>query len=124
MGPSALTRVLLREFSAPRPKTNAGRGTGGTELRFWWNGELDRAYTLARLVRAPGKRQETKAEAMLPPFIIDQIRRREEEETRKQELEQPRLELPQDAYPPSRDRRPSEDRPDDEGQRGVLILEL
>ena len=62
---------------------------------------------------------------MLPPFIIDQIRRREEEESRKHELEQPRLELPLDIYPPpARDRRPSEDRPEDERDRGVLILEL
>jgi hypothetical protein len=63
---------------------------------------------------------------MLPPFIIDQIRRREEEESRKHELEQPRLELPEDVYPPPpRQRRPSEDRPDDdESRRGVLILEL
>jgi hypothetical protein len=61
---------------------------------------------------------------MLPPFIIDQIRRREEEESRKHELEQPRLELPEDIYPPPRERRPAEDRPDDESKRGVLILEL
>jgi hypothetical protein len=60
---------------------------------------------------------------MLPPFIIDQIRRREEE-TRKHELEQPRLELPDDAYPPAGERRPSEDRRDDDIERGVLILEL
>jgi len=60
---------------------------------------------------------------MLPPFIIDQIRRREEEELRKHELEQPRLELPDDVYPPARERRPSEDRPDDI-ERGVVILEL
>ena len=31
---------------------------------------------------------------MLPPFIIDQIRRREEEERRRSELDRPRLELP------------------------------
>lgn len=95
-----------------------------TKLRFWWNRELDQAYTLARLVRASGNRQETKAEAMLPPFIIDQIRRREEEESRKHELEQPRLELPEDAFPPARDRRPSEERRDDDTERGVVILEL
>jgi hypothetical protein len=65
-----------------------------------------------------------KADAMLPPFIIDQIRRREEEESR-HELEQPRLELPEEVYPPpARERRPSEDRRDDDIERGVLILEL
>jgi hypothetical protein len=31
---------------------------------------------------------------MLPPFIIDQIRRREEEEARRRDEDQPRLELP------------------------------
>jgi len=92
-------------------------------LPFWWNRELDQPYTLARLVRASGN-QDTKAEAMLPPFIIDQIRRREEEESRKHELEQPRLELPEDVYPPARERRPSEDRRDEDIERGVVILEL
>jgi len=59
---------------------------------------------------------------MLPPFIIDQIRRREEEEMRKHELEQPRLELPEDVYQPApaRERRPAED----DIERGVVILEL
>jgi hypothetical protein len=61
---------------------------------------------------------------MLPPFIIDQIRRREEEESRKHELEQPRLELPEDVYQPARERRPAEDRRDDDTERGVVILEL
>ena len=60
---------------------------------------------------------------MLPPFIIDQIRRREEEESRKHELEQPRLELPQDVYPPPQ-RRPGEERRDEDTERGVVILEL
>lgn len=59
---------------------------------------------------------------MLPPFIIEQIRRREEEEARKQN-EQPRLELPLTPRPPPgvgpRRREESED-----GQRGVIILEL
>jgi len=96
---------------------------GHAELRFWWNPELDRGYTLARLVRASGNKDE-KAEAMLPPFIIDQIRRREEEESRKHELEQPRLELPEDVYPPARDRRPGDERRDEETERGVVILEL
>jgi len=55
---------------------------------------------------------------MLPPFIIDQIRRREEEQRRKQELEQPRLELPEEVYEPARER------PDQDPERGVVILEL
>ncbi len=37
---------------------------------------------------------------MLPPFIIDQIRRREEDVQRRQELDRPRLELPIDVLSP------------------------
>ena len=58
---------------------------------------------------------------MLPPFIIEQIRRREEEERRR---DQPRLELPVDAYPP-RSQDPGMEEVDDEGpERGVVILDL
>jgi hypothetical protein len=57
---------------------------------------------------------------MLPPFIIEQIRRREEEERcRREQLDQPRLELPVDVYhpvPAREDREPAE--------RGVVILDL
>jgi hypothetical protein len=57
---------------------------------------------------------------MLPPFIIEQIRRREEEERcRREQLDQPRLELPVDDYrpvPAREDREPAE--------RGVVILDL
>ena len=49
---------------------------------------------------------------MLPPFIIEQIRRREEDERRQHE-QQPRLELPVDAFPPRAER-----------ERGVIILDL
>jgi hypothetical protein len=108
--------------ATPGERPKVGRPPGG--LRFWWKPELDRAYTLARLVRASGNHSGAKAEAMLPPFIIDQIRRREEEESSKHELEQPRLELPQDVYPPPRERRPADERRDDETERGIVILEL
>ena len=57
---------------------------------------------------------------MLPPFIIDQIRRREEEERRKVE-EQPRLDLPLDAYPTYPEIPREEDEPP---ARGVVILDL
>lgn len=58
---------------------------------------------------------------MLPPFIIDQIRRREEDERRRQELERPRLELPLDIYQPA----PENGVEDEEApQRGVIILDL
>ena len=54
---------------------------------------------------------------MLPPFIIEQIRRREEEEQKR--YEQPQLELP--VAPPRP--KPREEGPE-EGQRGVIIVEL
>ena len=58
---------------------------------------------------------------MLPPFIIDQIRRREEDVQRRQELDRPRLELPLDVYHPAPEPKPNED---DAGERGVVILDL
>ena len=66
---------------------------------------------------------------MLPPFIIDQIRKREEEERAERELEQPRLELPNpsDAARPGRSRSGAADyapESDDLPNRGVMILQL
>ncbi len=54
---------------------------------------------------------------MLPPFIIEQIRRREEQERVRDD--QPRLELP--LHPPASRRKPpaSED-----AERGVVVIEL
>lgn len=60
---------------------------------------------------------------MLPPFIIDQIRRREEAERRRIEREQPRVELPVDAYRPA-PRPQSEGEEPDDPERGVVILDL
>lgn len=57
---------------------------------------------------------------MLPPFIIDQIRRREEDERQKREQDQPRLELPLDIYQPARE--PASDDPGSES--GIIILDL
>ncbi|MCS6798644.1 MAG: hypothetical protein NZ898_08945 [Myxococcota bacterium] len=57
---------------------------------------------------------------MLPPFIIEQIRKREEEEARRREP-QPVLELPLPGPPP----RPDSSRYDDEEKdRGVVIIDL
>lgn len=57
---------------------------------------------------------------MLPPFIIEQIRRREEEE--RKQYEQPQLEIP--VVTPSHPA-PTKRRDDaDEGKRGVTIIEL
>ena len=60
---------------------------------------------------------------MLPPFIIDQIRRREEEERRRIERDRPRVELPVDAYRPAPQTQRDEEEPDDP-ERGVVILDL
>jgi hypothetical protein len=54
---------------------------------------------------------------MLPPFIIEQIRKREEEE--RAGYEQPRLELPLPT--PGVPRR---EKPEEEPSRGVVILDL
>jgi hypothetical protein len=51
---------------------------------------------------------------MLPPFIIDQIRRREEEEAPRP---QPRVELP---LPAPR----IADRPKEDDDRGVVVIDL
>jgi hypothetical protein len=59
---------------------------------------------------------------MLPPFIIDQIRRREEEERRRRGLDQPRVELPVDAFPPTPEK--PEAGEEDEPVRGVIIIDL
>lgn len=55
---------------------------------------------------------------MLPPFIIEQIRKREEEE--RANYEQPRLELPIPRPAPPRREPVAEDEP----SRGVIILDL
>ena len=54
---------------------------------------------------------------MLPPFIIEQIRKREEEERAR--YEQPQLELPIERPRPRQPAAPEED-----GNRGVIILDL
>ncbi len=59
---------------------------------------------------------------MLPPFIIEQIRQREEQERLRREAEQqPRLELPLEIHQPARRPPPEED---EEAERGVTILDL
>jgi len=57
---------------------------------------------------------------MLPPFIIEQIRQREEQERLRQERQRPRLELPLEIHQPAR--RPPDD--DEEAERGITILDL
>jgi hypothetical protein len=58
---------------------------------------------------------------MLPPFIIEQIRQREERERQRREnTSQPRLELPVAPLPA----RPMSRDVDDDPDRGVVILDL
>ena len=55
---------------------------------------------------------------MLPPFIIEQIRRREEQERARQRQPQPYLEIPvggAEQHAPQG--------PDEEGHRGVVIID-
>jgi hypothetical protein len=54
---------------------------------------------------------------MLPPFIIEQIRKREQEEQR---YEQPQLELPVPAPKPKKEGPLDDETPN----RGVIILDL
>ena len=54
---------------------------------------------------------------MLPPFIIEQIRQREEQERARHE--QPHLEIPVDRPAPR-----SPQAPEDQAERGVIIIDL
>jgi hypothetical protein len=57
---------------------------------------------------------------MLPAFIIEQIRRREEEERLRREAQRPRVELPVDAYRPA----PESSEEDPDAGRGVIVIDL
>ena len=59
---------------------------------------------------------------MLPPFIIEQIRKREEQERRRQGRDQPRLELPLDVHRPAAPR--EEDKDPEISDRGIVIVDL
>ena len=54
---------------------------------------------------------------MLPPFIIDQIRKREEDERHRRDAPAPTLPLPE---PLRREQKPK----NDEAERGVVIIDL
>ncbi len=58
---------------------------------------------------------------MLPPFIIEQIRKREEEERRDKKGELPRLELP---LPMPGDYAPPPGEAEEDAERGVVIIDL
>jgi hypothetical protein len=53
---------------------------------------------------------------MLDAFIIDEIKRREQEAERRREEDRPRQELPLPQRPPARDEEPQSD-------RGVVIID-
>ncbi len=57
---------------------------------------------------------------MLPPFIIEQIRQREEKERARHDEQRPRLELPLDRMPAPR-RTPDDE---DDPNRGVIVIDL
>lgn len=57
---------------------------------------------------------------MLPPFIIEQIRRREQAERRKAEAEQPRLEIFENEPLPAVEPPASEN----ELGRGVVVIDI
>jgi hypothetical protein len=57
---------------------------------------------------------------MLPPFIIEQIRRREEAQRRKTDAKQPRLELPIDVPAPASEPESAEE----DRHRGVVVVDL
>jgi hypothetical protein len=59
---------------------------------------------------------------MLPPFIIEQIRKREGQEERRRQADQPRLEIPLDMPVPPHERKRPEGT--DDVDRGVVILDL
>ncbi|MGE3629185.1 MAG: hypothetical protein AB7P00_04690 [Sandaracinaceae bacterium] len=56
---------------------------------------------------------------MLPPFIIDQIRRREEQEKIQRDAPHQELPLPNDPLPQKQ-----KTHDDDEPKRGVVIIDL
>jgi hypothetical protein len=56
---------------------------------------------------------------MLPPFIIEQIRRREAEERVRKEANRPRLELPLAPHRPMDDHQEPP-----EVERGVIVVDL
>jgi hypothetical protein len=105
-----------------------GDGAAPEQLRFCRN--LDPKSTIAKLLSekelydtqlrgfsAPWSSPGVEGgPSMLPPFIIEQIRKREKEQ-REQQAEQPRLELPVE-------RRRIPEGKDEEVDRGVVVVDL
>ena len=110
---------------SPGPLSQPGETSDARKKRS----ELDLPAPAARFMsrskvhRTWALNRESEAAPMLPPFIIDQIRRREEAERRRIERDQPRVELPVDVYRPAPRPQPEAEEPDDP-ERGVVILDL
>ena len=110
---------------AARPQSSEGTNQGAIKgASSPGRTELDLpampARFLSRTYRSP---YAIARPPMLPPFIIDQIRGREEEERRRIERDRPRVELPVDAYRPAPQPQREDDEQDDP-DRGVVILDL
>lgn len=65
----------------------------------------------------------SEVQAMLDAFIIDQIKRREEER-RRQEQERPVVQIPLPPPVSEKDKNPPAPADEDEGPRGVIIIDL
>jgi hypothetical protein len=129
-GPSRPRPALPESESPPEPaKTGDTRRHEPGDPMTTALAELDLPALAARFMsrskvhRTWALNRESEAAPMLPPFIIDQIRRREEAERRRIERDQPRVELPVDAYRPAPRPQPDAEEPDDP-DRGVVILDL
>ncbi len=63
---------------------------------------------------------------MLPPFIIEQIRKREEQERAQRDVQRPRLELPIESYRPASGSEDESvrDEYDIDPTRGVVIIQF
>jgi hypothetical protein len=116
---------VLKVGRLPAPTRGSRLRPTGRMVRLT-DGDLDLPPPTARFLSRPNSEaphRESEAAPMLPPFIIDQIRRREEEERRRIERDRPRVELPVDAYRPAPQPQRDEDEEDDP-ERGVVILDL
>lgn len=80
--------------------------------------------TLLSLLLESDLHDSIQSKAMLPPFIIEQIRRREDDERRRirDDEQRPRLEIPTPMTP--KPRRTVEEGEEDDENRGVIILDL
>jgi hypothetical protein len=107
----------LGRRNGPFARTSA-RNRACTRLRNLTSHFATLEYSLV-VLRNPTSDPEA---LVLPPFIIEQIRQREEQERLRREADRPRIQLPVDALWP---RKPVEKEDDDDaGERGVAILEL